>query len=116
MANKLWIVGLTTAALVVPQLASARSSCEARAHHGKVVGTVAGAAGGAVIGGLLGHGTGALIGAAGGAVVGNQLARTKCYHYRHSASYYRHHRRPHHYADYAPYGYYGPEGSYHPYG
>jgi uncharacterized protein YcfJ len=115
MRNKLWIVGLTTAALVVPQLASARSYCEARAHHRKVVGTVAGAAGGALIGGALGHGTGALLGAAGGALVGNQVARTKCYN--HSAAYYRHHRRDYrHYGYYAPYGYYGPQGDYRPYG
>jgi uncharacterized protein YcfJ len=105
MRNKLWIVGLTTAVLVAPQLASARSYCEERAHHGKVVGTVAGAAGGAVIGGLLGHGAAApLLGAAGGAVVGNQLARTKCYHYHRSAYYERHHRYPHRYGYYAPYG------------
>jgi uncharacterized protein YcfJ len=98
MLNKLWIVGLTTVALVAPQLASAHSYCEEQAHHRRVVGTVAGAAGGALIGGLVGHGAAApLIGAAGGAIVGNQLARTKCHEYR-RAEY--HHRRH----DYHRYG------------
>ena len=98
MRNKLWIVGLTAVALVVPQLASA-DTCEERAHHRRVVGTVAGAAGGALIGGMLGHGAAApLLGAAGGAVVGNQVARTKCYHHYNSAYY--HHRRH----DYRHYG------------
>jgi len=95
MANKLWIVGLTAVALVVPQLASA-DTCEERAHHRRVVGTVAGAAGGALIGGLVGHGAAApLLGAAGGAIVGNQVARTKCYH--HSAAYHHHHHDYHRY-------------------
>lgn len=103
MRNKLWIMGLTAAAIVAPQLASAGSYCEAQAHHRKVVGTAAGAGGGALIGGLAGHSAaGALIGAAGGAVVGNQVARTKCYP-RHSA--HHHHRHAHHYGYYAPYGY-----------
>jgi len=100
MRNKLWIVGLTTAALVAPQLASAGSYCEEQAHHRKVVGTVAGAAGGALVGGLIGHGTGALVGGAGGAVVGNQAARTKCYDHDRSA--YEHHHHHHHH--YHPYG------------
>jgi uncharacterized protein YcfJ len=97
MRNKLWVVGLTAVALVVPQLASA-DTCEDRAHHRRVVGTVAGAAGGALIGGLVGHGAAApLIGAGAGAIVGNQVARTKCYHHYHSASYHHHH-------DYRHYG------------
>lgn len=97
MRNKLWIVGLTTAALVVPQLASA-GTCEAHAHHRRVVGTVVGAAGGALIGGMLGHGAAApLLGAAGGAIVGNQVARTKCYHHYHRVSYHRHHHEYHRY-------------------
>src|SRR5262245_66426938 len=112
MRNKLWIVGLTTAALVAPQLALAGSYCEEQAHHRKVVGTAAGAGGGALIGGLIGHSAaGALIGGAGGAVVGNQVARTKCYpHYR--SAYNNRHHHAHHYGYHAPYGYYGSEGAY----
>jgi uncharacterized protein YcfJ len=81
------------AALTTPSLAMARSHCEASSHNRKVTGTVLGAAGGALIGGALGHGAAApLLGAAGGAVVGNQLARKKCASYH---SYHRHHRYDH---------------------
>ena len=97
MSKNLWIAGLTTVALVVPQLASA-GTCEERAHHRRVVGTVAGAAGGALIGSMVAPGAAApLIGAAGGAIVGNQIARTKCYHHRAEYHHHRHH-------DYRRYG------------
>jgi osmotically inducible lipoprotein OsmB len=80
------------AALTTPTLAMAHSHCEASSHERKVTGTVLGAAGGALIGGAIGHGAaGPLLGAAGGAVVGNQLARKKCTSYH---SYYR--RRHYH--------------------
>jgi uncharacterized protein YcfJ len=98
MRNKI-LIGLAAVAITAPSLASAHSYCEDRAHHRKVVGTVAGAAGGALIGGMLGHGAAApLLGAAGGAIVGNQVARVNCpperrYHSRH---YYRHDRYYHH--------------------
>jgi uncharacterized protein YcfJ len=93
MRNKV-LAGLLVAALSVPTLASAHSSCEARQHHRRVVGTVAGAAGGALIGGMLGKGAAApLLGAAGGAIVGNQVARQKCPSNR-AAAY--NHRRRHH--------------------
>ena len=62
-----------------PALAS--NACERDKHEAKVGGTVLGALGGAVVGGMVaGHGhktDGMLLGAAGGAVVGNQLARSK---------------------------------------
>ncbi len=93
MRKTVLILGLT-AAMAAPSLALARSHCERNAHDRKVTGTVLGAAGGALIGGALGHGAGGpLLGAAGGAVVGNQLARKKCYSYH--SSYRRHYR--HHY-------------------
>jgi uncharacterized protein YcfJ len=93
MRSKL-LIGLAAVAITAPSLASAHSYCEERAHHRRVVGTVAGAAGGALIGGMLGHGAAApLLGAAGGAVVGNQVARVKCPPER--SAYY--HRRHHHY-------------------
>lgn len=97
MRNKL-LIGLVAVTVAAPSLASAYSSCEDRAHHRRVVGTVAGAAGGALIGHMVG-GKGAaapLIGAGAGAIVGNQVAREKCppaYH----AGY--HHRRHHHYEE-----------------
>lgn len=91
MRNKI-LIGLAALVITAPSLASAHSYCEERAHHRKVVGTVAGAAGGALIGGLVGHGAAApLLGAAGGAVVGNQVARTKCPPQRYY--YDRHHHR-----------------------
>ena len=96
MRSKLLVLGLI-AAVAAPSMANAaRYGCERRAHNDKVVGTVAGAAGGALIGGAIGHGAAApLLGAAGGAVVGNNLARHKCTSYR--SAYYRRH---HHYYGY----------------
>jgi hypothetical protein len=70
---------------LIPALAAAPAhagSCEQRAHEHRVVGTVLGAIGGAVIGNQISHHGGAVVGGIGGAVVGNQLARSKCYHRR----------------------------------
>jgi uncharacterized protein YcfJ len=88
-------LGLMAAVTIAPSLAYA-GHCERHAHNRRVAGTVIGAAGGALVGGALGHGAAApLLGAAGGAVVGNQLARTKCGGYR--TAYYHHRHHHHHY-------------------
>jgi hypothetical protein len=73
MRKLLLIAGL--AALAVPGLASAQTSCREQQHDNRVAGTVVGALGGALIGGAVaGHGSqgaGALIGGVAGGVTGN---------------------------------------------
>ena len=77
MRNHLLAAG-AAAALLVPSFAMAQTSCEQQ-HHDRVVGTVAGAGLGALIGGAVAgrhdRGAGAVIGGLGGAVAGNQLSR-----------------------------------------
>jgi len=85
--NRSLIAAGFAAALALPLLAApaiANASCSDR----KVEGTVLGGVGGALIGGALGHGTGALIGGLGGAVVGHEVAAGGCRRYR-ERSYYR---------------------------
>ena len=82
--NRSLIAAGFAAALVLPLLiapATASASCSDR----KVEGTVLGGVGGALIGGALGHGTGALIGGLGGAVVGHEVAAGGCRRYYRSA-------------------------------
>jgi len=64
----------------LPAVSSAQTSCEQAKHDNRVAGTVIGAIGGAILGGLVagnrGHKEdGAIIGGVGGAVVGNQLSK-----------------------------------------
>ncbi len=78
MRNYILAAGLAAAALS-PNLASAQQTCEERSTN-RVVGTVAGAGIGAILGSVIaGHGDkglGAVLGAAGGGVAGNQLTRS----------------------------------------
>src|SRR5579875_196198 len=72
---------ILAAALAAPLCAlpgTASASCADR----RVAGTVLGGVGGALIGGALGHGTGALIGGLGGAVIGHSVASEGCHRYR----------------------------------
>ena len=78
--RKLLVVAGLVAMTALPTVSSAQTSCEQARHDKRVAGTVLGAIGGAVLGGLVagnrGHkDSGALIGGVGGAVVGNQLSR-----------------------------------------
>ena len=86
-----WIITSSLAgALALPLLiapATASASCNDR----KVVGTVAGGVGGALIGNSIsGGGGGAVLGGLGGAVLGHEVARSTCgrerygYRYRHA--------------------------------
>jgi len=82
MRKSILIITLTAAALgVVPGMASAQSYCDRAKQGDRVVGTLVGAIGGALIGNAVAarnhRGDGALVGAAGGALIGNQLARSK---------------------------------------
>ena len=78
--RKLLLVAGMVALTALPAVSSAQTSCEQAKHDKRVTGTLLGAIGGAVLGGLVagnrGHkDSGALIGGVGGAVVGNQLAK-----------------------------------------
>ena len=78
--RKLILVAGMVALTALPTISSAQTSCEQAKHDKRVAGTVLGAIGGAVLGGLVsgnrGHKeSGALIGGVGGAVVGNQLSK-----------------------------------------
>jgi hypothetical protein len=76
--RKLALVAGLAAAALIPTLASAQPSCEQKRDN-RVVGTVAGAGIGALLGGAIaGHdnrAAGAVIGGLGGAVVGNQVSK-----------------------------------------
>lgn len=76
--RKLFLVAGLAAAALVPSFATAQQSCE-RQRDTQVVGTVAGAGLGALIGGAIAprgdRTAGVIIGGVGGAVVGNQVAR-----------------------------------------
>lgn len=76
--RKLTLVAGLAAAALIPSLASAQPSCEQQRDN-RVIGTVAGAGIGALLGGAVaGHRdrtTGAVIGGLGGAVVGNQVSK-----------------------------------------
>jgi hypothetical protein len=82
MRRLLLIAGV--AALTVPGIASAQTSCREQRHDNRVAGTVLGAVGGALIGGAVaGHGSktaGAVIGGVAGGAVGNAVggASTNC--------------------------------------
>ena len=78
--RRLLLVAGMVAMTALPAVSSAQTSCEQARHDERVKGTVLGAIGGAILGGLVagnrGHkDSGALLGAAGGAVVGNQLSK-----------------------------------------
>ena len=77
MRKFLLVAGLAAAALI-PSLASAQTSC-GQQRDNQVVGTVAGAGIGALIGSAVAprgdRGAGAVIGAVGGGVIGNQATR-----------------------------------------
>ena len=77
--SKLMVTAGLLAALSVPTVASAQRTCEEHSNN-RVVGTVAGAGIGAILGSVIaGHGDkgiGALLGAAGGGLVGNQATRS----------------------------------------
>ena len=77
MSMRILAAGVAAACLF-PSMALAQTSCEQQ-HTNRVVGTVAGAGIGAVVGSAIaGHGNrtaGAVIGAVGGGVIGNQLTR-----------------------------------------
>lgn len=72
-----WATSLTAAALI-PMIATAQPSCEEQ-HRDRVVGTVAGAGVGALLGSLIaGNGNrtaGGIVGGLGGAVLGNQISK-----------------------------------------
>jgi hypothetical protein len=91
MRRLLLIAGV--AALAVPGLASAQTSCREQQHDNRVAGTVIGALGGALIGGAVaGHGsrgTGVVIGGVAGGVTGNVVggASTNCADYPQTGSY-----------------------------
>ena len=78
--QKTFIIALAALSVAVPSASFAANHCEKEKHHNKVIGTLLGVAGGAMLGAAIGgHGhkeDGALVGAAGGAVVGNQMARS----------------------------------------
>src|SRR5690349_2681058 len=78
MKNHLIAAGIAAVTLI-PSMAFAEQSCEHRSSN-RVVGTVAGAGIGALLGNAIaGHGdktTGAVIGGVGGAIAGNQLTRS----------------------------------------
>jgi len=73
-----FIATIVAATALVPAAAFAQQSCEQQ-RSGRVVGTVAGAGIGAVLGSVIaGHGdktTGAIIGGVGGALIGNQVTK-----------------------------------------
>jgi hypothetical protein len=77
MQNHLFLAGIAVAALI-PVAAVAQTTCEQR-QTDRVVGTMAGAGIGALLGSAIaGHGdktTGAVIGGVGGAIAGNQLSK-----------------------------------------
>lgn len=77
MRNQLLVAGLAAAAFI-PSFAAAQVTCEQGQDH-RMLGTVAGAGIGALIGSAVaGHGektTGAVIGGIGGALVGNQVTK-----------------------------------------
>jgi hypothetical protein len=97
-------------ALALPLLlapATASASCNDR----KVVGTVAGGVGGALIGNSIAHGgAGAVLGGLGGAVIGHEVARSSCHHESHygHAEYDRGHYRSYQGAAPANAGAYAP--------
>ena len=76
--RKLSLVAGLAAAALIPSFAFAQSSCEQQRDN-RVVGTLAGAGIGALIGSAVAphgdKGTGAIIGAVGGGVIGNQVTR-----------------------------------------
>ncbi len=98
MRRTIFVAGIAAAALI-PAMASAQtqSNCE-RQRSNRVIGTVAGAAVGGVLGNVIaGQGDktiGTVIGAVGGAVVGNQIAKPSgdC---RHAYGYYDENNRWH---------------------
>ncbi len=69
MRKLILIAGL--AALSLPTLAMAQTSCHEAKQDNRAVGTVVGAGVGALIGDAIGGGRGAVVGAVGGGVVGN---------------------------------------------
>lgn len=82
MRKLLLIAGV--AALAIPGMASAQTSCREQQHDNRVAGTVLGAAGGALLGGAIsGRAGGAVIGALAGGAVGNVAggASTNCANY-----------------------------------
>ena len=84
------LIAIAAAALTVVTASQADARTCRRLN--KTEGAVVGAAGGAVLGALIGgHGsTGPLVGAAAGGVAGHEIARTR---YNRNCRYYRHHRR-----------------------
>jgi hypothetical protein len=76
--RKLALVAGLAAAALIPTFAFAQSSCEQQRDN-RVVGTVAGAGLGALVGSAIAprgdRGTGAVIGAVGGGLIGNQVTR-----------------------------------------
>jgi hypothetical protein len=96
MRKLLLVAGLSAAALV-PSMALAQPSCQAQRDH-QVVGTVAGAGIGALIGSAVAprgdRGTGAVIGGVSGAVIGNQATRADA-DCAHAYGYYDQHNQWH---------------------
>ena len=129
MRTSSWIAGLAAATLL-PALAQAQSTCEQN-HGARVVGTLAGAGAGALLGSAIaGHDNrtaGGVIGGLGGALLGNQLTKPRgdC---AHAYGYYDHNAKWHasntsagdatgyfnqsdHWVDGAPNGYFDRSGA-----
>ena len=78
MQRKFWLAALTAAVLPGAAMAQpADPACVRSNPDSRVEGTVLGAVGRALIGGALGHGTGAVIGGLGGAAAGNAIAGSR---------------------------------------
>jgi hypothetical protein len=95
--RKLALVAGLAAAALIPTFAFAQSSCEQQRDN-RVVGTVAGAGIGALLGSAIAprgdRGTGAVIGAVGGGLIGNQVTRPNA-DCAHAYGYYDHRNQWH---------------------
>jgi|GEM_PF-3239208 len=94
------------ALMALPLVLGASGAEAASCHTRKFNGTLLGAAGGALLGGAVSHGsTGPIVGGLAGAVVGREIGRSGCYR----RVYYRSSRAaPRHYYRRAPARYYAP--------
>jgi hypothetical protein len=78
------------ASLIAVPLLAASDADAATCRTRKLNGTLLGAAGGALLGGVVTHGsTGPIVGGLGGAVVGREIGRSGCHKYSYRSSRYR---------------------------
>ena len=83
-------IALAALALIGSTVGAGSAEARRCAYLNKTEGAVVGGVGGAVLGGILTHGsTGPILGAAGGAIAGHEIARKNHYKCRYSRTYRR---------------------------